>query len=957
MIERVWLDWNAPCLPAAAAWLISRNAGRGDVCTLDHITCVLPGRRAGRVLLSELLKQCAARGLNPSIMVPPRTITPGAMIDILAPARVATATTEESVLAWTAALRAMNHDSIAPLVPKPPKDDDFQSWRDLAQTVQTLHVELSGCRLGFTEVAEQAERMEMMREGDRWRALAVVHDEYRRTLAACNLTDPQEAQWKALENTRDESHVVLIGVVELNTIQRRAISQMERVTSLIHAPESMSSMFDDLGCVVPSAWKDRCIGVSPDTITVADRPEDQGQAVMECLSELARTPRVTGDAHTASAITIGLADSNLDDMIAHAADWAGVPLHRAQGVPITRTGPYKLLAQIAAWLDRPCFANLAALLRHPHMETWLHAQLAPAIASKTVDAGVRNWITLLDDYFTSHLHENFRGVWLESAKRKRELKIVFDAVHVLLAPLEGRRERTLGEWVEPALAVLRDVYGSAGELDDTTEQSCIAIADALTAMQTIAEPLQPVCSSGVALRLALETASRTSLASPIRSDQIESLGWLELHLDPAPALILAGINDGALPQAVTSDAFLPDRLRDTLGLMCNADRYARDAYLLEAIANSRETLRLITGRRAADGEPLTPSRLLLACPAAELPSRILRLCTAEDAERWPLPLGAPRPAETCSFIIPRPPEGPIAIDRMSVTSFRTYLQCPYRFWLRHIQKLQSVGDDADELDAMAFGTLAHEVLNQFGRDESIRDSANTETIQQWLRAALDRISLAVFGRDALPAVRIQLERLKARLDGFAIKQAQLIAEGWRIHHCEYVLPERASLLFPNEEADQPPMRITGCIDRIDRHETSKTWRIIDYKTGDSPSTPFKAHHGSTKPKDEWIDLQLPLYRYLAAQTQLEGEIEVGYITLPKDADKVDFLRADWSEELFASAIDAARDVVRRIRAGEFWPPSALAAEFDDFATICQTLVLSSGGSDEAGDDGENGGPS
>lgn len=955
MIERVWLDWNAPCLPAAAAWLIGCNTGQGDVCTLNHITCVLPGRRAGRLLLSELLKQCAARGLNASIMVPPRTVTPGAMVDVLAPARMATATTEESVLAWTAALRAMDRGIIAPLVPKPPKDDDVQSWRDLAQTVHALHVELSGHHLDFNAVAEQAERMEMMREGDRWRALAVVHNEYRSTLAACNLTDPHEAQWNALEDPRNDSHVVLIGVVELNAIQRRVISRMDRVTSLIHAPESMSGMFDELGCVAPKAWADRHIAVDPNTIIVADRPEDQAQAVMRCVSELSRTPRATGEAHTAGSITIGVADVGLDDTIAHAADWAGVPIHRAEGVPIARTGPYKLLAQIAAWLDRPCFANLAALLRHPHLEHWLHAQLTPAIEGDIVDAGVRNWITLLDNYFTDHLHEKFHGVWLESAKRKRELKIVFDAVQRLLAPLEGRRERPLGEWTEPALKVLRDVYTSAGELDEIAEHSCIAIADAFTAMQTIAEPLQPICSSGFAFRLALETASRATIASPIRHDQIESLGWLELHLDPAPALILAGVNDGALPQAVTSDAFLPDRLRHALGLMCNADRYARDAYLLEAIGNSRETLRLVTGRRAADGEPLTPSRLLLACKAEELPSRILRLCTAEDAERWPLPIGAPRPAETCSFIIPRPPQGPVSIDRMSVTSFRTYLQCPYRFWLQHIQKLKRTADDGDELDAMAFGTLAHEVLNQFGRDTSIRDSANTESIQHWLRAALDRISLATFGRDALPAVRIQLERLKARLDGFATKQAKLIAEGWRIHHCEYVLPETASLHFSTEEPNQPPMRITGCIDRIDRHEASKTWRIIDYKTGDSPITPFKAHHGSAKPKDEWIDLQLPLYRYLAAQAHIEGEIEVGYIALPKDAGKVEFLHADWSVEQLASAIDTARDVVRRIRAGEFWPPSAVDAAFDDFATICQTLALSSDDDDEAGKEGENGG--
>src|SRR4051812_15458212 len=78
-----WLDWNTPCLPAAAAWLIDRQleiqAGlQTQFCDLQNVICVLPGRRAGRLLLGQLIEQCHARGLR---LIPPRILSPGTLME------------------------------------------------------------------------------------------------------------------------------------------------------------------------------------------------------------------------------------------------------------------------------------------------------------------------------------------------------------------------------------------------------------------------------------------------------------------------------------------------------------------------------------------------------------------------------------------------------------------------------------------------------------------------------------------------------------------------------------------------------------------------------------------------------------------------------------------------------------------------------------------------------------
>ena len=68
--------------------------------------------------------------------------------------------------------------------------------------------------------------------------------------------------------------------------------------------------------------------------------------------------------------------------------------------------------------------------------------------------------------------------------------------------------------------------------------------------------------------------------------------------------------------------------------------------------------------------------------------------------------------------------------------------------------------------------------------------------------------------------------------------------------------------------------------------------IIDYKSSDTASTPEKAHQSG----GEWIDLQLPLYRHLAASMGINGSPQLAYVVLPKDTGKIDILVAKWTEE-------------------------------------------------------------
>ena len=109
---------------------------------------------------------------------------------------------------------------------------------------------------------------------------------------------------------------------------------------------------------------------------------------------------------------------------------------------------------------------------------------------------------------------------------------------------------------------------------------------------------------------------------------------------------------------------------------------------------------------------------------------------------------------------------------------------------------------------------------------------------------------------------------------------------------------------------------------------------MDYKTSEAGDPPNKSHRNSSG----WVDLQLPLYRYLLAAIPdarfhvKDISILLAYMALPKDVSCVGLLEADWSSSDLADADEAAKNVIRGIRRSEFFPPSDDGAErFPEFA--------------------------
>jgi hypothetical protein len=910
---RHFLGWDAPALPRVVDWLV-RQYGRGPALDLSGLLLVTPVARAGRRLI-ELLATL------PDIeLIPPALITAGDLPERLYAPEPGIRVCEEfdALLLRVQALRQLPREALAVALPHLPEDDDWIGWFDLAGELAQLDATLEAGGVSLTDIPQRVATMADFPEEERWSALALMQQAYLDVLRDRRRTDRHRARREALRrrDLRCDKTIVLIGAGDLSRVTQAMLAALDSpVIALVHAPPEVADGFDERGVIQPDFWQDRPLAFKQGQVRVVDQPADQ---VYEALRVLAGIGRA--DAPLAvDQVTIGLGDETLAAPVQRTLELAGVPARLPAGASAAHSAPARMLAALAAWIEHRRPSDLADLLRHADLEDWLlmHLPRSP---------GEPPLCDLLDDYIAEHvparLDGEFRGesgqalaaatgqlqsLWPKDAQQPAPLPRWSEVIASLLESIYSARPlRRVGD-DEPLIDALQRIATLLGEHADLEED------DAAT----------PALTLPAAIRLLLGRLGAQKLTPEPAAAAVELLGWLELALDDAPVLIGLHLNEGLVPSSITSDAFLPDTLRSLLGLPDNVWRLARDRAAMEAILHSRRHVTLVAGRRSADGDPLLPSRLLLSAAPADLPERVLAFCQEDARPAGPLRL---LPCGRQSQLLICPPDGRPALEPLRVTAFRDYLACPFRFYLKHVLKLEHVDDRIVELDALSFGNVAHDLMRDFGHD-AIAASTDARAIADWLDRRLDDVVRHKFGSSPRAPIVLQREILRRRLHVLAQDQAKQTAAGWRI------MPDRIECdIAGTLSIDGTPLRLTGRVDRIDEHP-DYGYRILDYKTGDSGRTPEKQHCRGRDSNLQWVDLQLPLYHHLAPQNGIAGPAALGYVLLCKDASEIGVHCASWDETQLAGAVECAVSVGRDIRAGKFWPPSD--DDFnDEFSALC-----------------------
>ncbi len=896
MPETIFLTERIPLVFKAAQWLTGLAAERP--LDLSHCAILVPTTGAGRRLRAELVKLAgeSRRGL-----LAPLVTTPMGLLSLAAGEKVATRI--DGWLAWTDVISRAKQEHFRLLL------SGFSDHRRSASRIGESLVELCSqlAEAGLTPCSPEIAAA-LPGQEDRWQELRSLYDQYLKRLAEAGLEDPDVARIRAAraglapEGIR---RVIVAGVSDLNGISQEYLRHLETAgvatAILVDAPDCPGTRFDGWGRPDPQSWSETSVSLRLEDFVVTADPWSEAEIVARALE---KAPAGFCVADTAM---IPFYDRAMRRRGLLPYDPAGMPLAPFECATLSRlwlsfssTGR---IAELRALAEHPVFLRLLGREAHLSATTVLSAldELETKILVETVDAAVGH---------------------VEQAQPERpKVAALIGAAHRLRAKFAG--SETLGD----LLAFLRAAYSQVRLPQASREGEALStLASLLKAVRD-----SPLAKPGIDVGIFSEEMKNVAVFEPHDEGDIELNGWLEAPWLPHAALVVSGCTEGALPARIAAHPFLPDSARVALGLHNNAQRMARDAYLLRCLVATRRAgaIKLTLSRVGADGEPAKPSRLLFRCPDAELASRVKKafgpvesLRTSHARERtWRLEIPQRPPPAT-----------------LRVTAFGDYLKCPLRFYLKHVLEMRRFDSPKFEMDALDFGSVFHETLERFARDESVRDSSNPKEIETFVLAALDAILTdRLGGRLSLP-LRVQRESLRARLRQFAKIQAEQRQAGWRLLQGELSFKEENTLRMAG-------LPIVGILDRVDVHEETGRRRILDYKTFARRKSAAKMHLDTTPRKQfewatvyqgkaaYWTDLQLPLYRSLAEFLWPEDPQppSVGYFLLPERVEESGIDELVLDQNLYTAARASAATVADRVGRGIFWPPGTV--EYDDYVSL------------------------
>ena len=521
-------------------------------------------------------------------------------------------------------------------------------------------------------------------------------------------------------------------------------------------------------------------------IIEAENPDEEAQAIALLVRQALDTPSrrvaiVTPDRSLAARV------------IAHLKRWE-IEADDSAGEALSVTPPGRFLLAVAACVaDDFAPVALLDLLKHPLAQAgetrpaWLENARAldlrlrgprPAPGLSGIDAAVRNR-TVSD--------------WWREAK-------------ALLADIASlpRDSQPLSVMLT-ALVATADTLSNGAVWQGAAGRSASDLVQALLARAPAHDPLVNAAQAKTILsRLMAETAVRPPFG---KHPRVAIYGLLEARLQSADLVICAGLNEGVWPQLPSPDPWLAPMVRNALGL---SPLEMRIGLAAQDLAGAMAASDVVLTRARRDGSaPTVASRFLLRLQAVA-PDKVM-----EDAGSLAVARALDRrlPPERIRQPAPKPSRAQRAV-KLSVTELDRLRADPFAFYAKRIMGLRSLDPVDAEPSAAWRGTLVHEILELWHKDDALAPAMLVPRAIRFLEDA-----------NVHPLIKaLWRPRLVAGLD-WVVQQTLAFEEAGR----SMIDAERGgSMIIDGVE-------ITGKADRIDRMPDGGLV-IVDYKTGTPPSS-------------------------------------------------------------------------------------------------------------------------
>ncbi len=291
--------------------------------------------------------------------------------------------------------------------------------------------------------------------------------------------------------------------------------------------------------------------------------------------------------------------------------------------------------------------------------------------------------------------------------------------------------------------------------------------------------------------------------------------------------------------------------------------------------------------------------------------------------------------------------------RWSASALATYGQCPFRFLLKYVLRLQPLEEPSEEIAALDLGLIAHRILKQFfsvhnaahpnkplacrSSDEAKAQMAQIvdKLFAQWENQGL------VTHKQLWELARQRMQADMAALVDFEMNPDEKIVKSGLVPRA-FEAPYEIEILLDETAPQGETIRIAGKIDRVDVSlqgpPQPRQYKVYDYKAKSGSSTTNIL---------AGIDFQMPFYALGTAEAVLAGEQPppecVGWayyrytrpISLMNNVSKEKKGRTETAETYIAHAKNWARQHIQHIRQGRFPVSPLKCSDYCDFQNICR----------------------
>lgn len=886
------IPWSVNFIDRAVS-LLCTNYGNisATCCDLRKHLVVLPSDRACDDFESQLSAYMDRRNLR---LIKPQIITPAKVPESLFSLPSNVVTESHGLLLATIAAVEVAEDEREPV----------SARLRQAMRLLTLRRELSSACIAFedieTLIGEYDVPARVLEELESFKHLNIL---YLNKVADAGLFDLDSFLLHLLRSPREKKivrtieRVHLLACPELKEILVRGLAYAEASVSVyIYAPQECRERFDTWGRLNPAMWKEVRITIPDNALIVVDQSFQQIDAVSVLI------------AHTENPVTIVACDRSLADSMK-----SGL-VHEGYNVECTvsaENGETSLVTLLDVIMKLPVSGARELgnfLFKHPDILRWFDVVGEPPYSRVAL---AREWDAFLLNHLPGPAY-SLREFFADERVAQYEALAIATKLISRILPLDG----STGELdVEKISEFLENLYGIVSVETRQKEYLNGAFAE-WNELKKLEGASGEIFLSVFRHSVKDKTLIKDESTGPDENTdrKVTIVGWLDGALDRSPTILLTSFNEGIVPEPQRFDYLLPDSVREKLGLPSGTSRDIRDKYVLMSIIGTEKTIKFLASRTIGNGEGALLSRLLLSQSSRDNARLILEF------------FGSSRPAPRTERqwrpfrVLPQPAKED-TISIVPVSGLTAYKACPYRFYLRYVLGITPVYDLPREIDGAGFGRIVHQILKDLLLYEAQKGGRDVD-LKRHASRLIDDIFEREFGTSSFPAVSMQMDRLRIRIERFLEQHSRIRDEGWETISLEDRL--QACVVVPGRGASVLPIR--GQIDRIDVHWGRKEARIYDYKTGEDAKKTESYH----MKKGQIVNFQLPAYRHLLERNRDrigigDMNISVAIYNISAQADDTVCEPGGWSDEEYRAIDNEIFDILEKIRAGEF----SLVADGED----------------------------